>query len=135
MVIEFAQDTGLAVAGALYAVGEEQKPIIFTGEQETKGYWKGISFEYTDMNRDQIDHFNHYRDLIAYLEKQNLLEQFIDYAREKGIPRDSEGLKESGEIIHTQILAYISRNLFDNDGFFPIVHAIDNTMNKAISYL
>ncbi len=94
-----------------------------------------FSFEYTDRNRDQIDHFNHYRDLIAYLEKQNMLEQFIDYAREKGIPPDREDLKESGEIIHIQILAYISRNLFDNDGFFPIIQAIDNTMNKAISYL
>lgn len=94
-----------------------------------------FSFEYTDINRDKLDHFNRYQELIAYLKRQNLLEQFIEYAEEKGIPPNKEDLKESGEIIHTQILAYISRNFFDNDGFYPIFHGIDNIIKKAISYL
>jgi len=102
---------------------------------QNRGLIYRFSFEYTDINRDKIDHFNDYRELITYLESQNLLKQFIDYAEEKGIPPNSEDLKESGEIIHTQILAYISRNLFDNDGFFPVFHAIDKTLEKAISYL
>ncbi len=31
-----------------------------------------------------------------YLEKVNILDDFVKYAAEKGIPRDRKGLKESG---------------------------------------
>ncbi|UCG27053.1 MAG: S41 family peptidase [Bacteroidales bacterium] len=94
-----------------------------------------FSFEYTDLNRDKINHFDNYHELISYLEQQNLLGKFVLYARDKGIPEDQEGLRESGDIIHTQIKAYITRNIFDNDGFYPVFHSIDHTMKKAVTFL
>lgn len=102
---------------------------------QNRGLIYRFSFEYTDENRNKVDQFEHYQQLISYLESQNLLEKFIDYANAKGVPVNREDLIESGEIIRTQIHAYISRNIFDNDGFFPVYQSIDNTLKKAISYL
>jgi len=53
----------------------------------------------------------------------------------KGIKKDPEGLKISGEIIHTQIKAYIARNILDNKGFYPIWEKIDTTLKYAIDFL
>lgn len=51
------------------------------------------------------------------------------------IKPDPEGLKVSGRVIHTQIKAYIARNILDNKGFYPIWEHIDTTLKYAIRYL
>jgi len=48
------------------------------------------------------------------------------------VPSDPKGLKESGEIIKTQIKAYIARNILGEEGFYPIIQQIDKTLLKAI---
>ena len=57
------------------------------------------------------------------------------YAAANGIKKDPEGLKISGDIMHTQIKAYIARNILDNKGFYPIWEDIDTTLKYAIDYL
>jgi carboxyl-terminal processing protease len=70
-----------------------------------------------------------------YLDKQALLDKFVNYAATNGINKDTEGIKTSGNIIHTQIKAYIARNMLDNKGFYPIWEEIDTTLKYAIGYL
>jgi len=70
-----------------------------------------------------------------FLDKQALLDQFIAFAAEAGIKKDESGLKTSGKIIHTQIKAYIARNILDNKGFYPIWEDIDTTLKYAIDFL
>jgi carboxyl-terminal processing protease len=116
-------------------------PIDTTGISDyfiklrNRGLIYRFSFEYTDINREKVNRFRDYRELVAYLEDQNLLDEFIQYADRKGIPPSKDGLAESGDVIKTQIHAYITRNLFDNDGFYPIFHTLDNTLKKSILYL
>ena len=35
-------------------------------------------------------------------------------------------------ILSTQLKAYIARNIWNDDGFFPVIHKIDYTFQKAI---
>ena len=55
--LSFAQDASILVrsSGSLNAEGTETEPILFTGEQKTKGYWKGISFRETDSTDNVLD--------------------------------------------------------------------------------
>ena len=46
--------------------------------------------------------------------------------------RDSNGLKESGDVINTQLKAYIARNIIGEEGFYPIIKQIDKTLLRAI---
>jgi carboxyl-terminal processing protease len=59
----------------------------------------------------------------------------VEPARGAGVKTDPEGLRISGKIIHTQIKAYIARNILDNKGFYPIWEQIDTTLRYAIHYL
>ena len=91
-----------------------------------------FAFEYSDKHRDELKILKSAGDFITYLKKQNILSQFVGYAQKEGIAKDEAGLKISGEIIETQIIAYIARNLIGEEGFFPVIQQIDKTLLKAI---
>ena len=128
-----------------------------------------FALKYTEKHREALERFTEPGELERYLDKQNLLDQFTEYAYtngarasqatvvrinpdlvpapgdiqiptiepapQAGVKVDPEGLRISGKIIHTQIKAYIARNILDNKGFYPIWEQIDTTLRYAIHYL
>lgn len=68
-----------------------------------------------DTHGELMDHFN-----------QNAIKQGI----EKSIVE--QGMKTSENLIATQLKAFIARQLFGNEGFYPILLKSDQTFNKAI---
>jgi carboxyl-terminal processing protease len=94
-----------------------------------------FALKYTENHREQLKKFTESGEMQKYLDKQALLDQFIQFAAANGIKKDPEGLKISGDIIHVQIKAYIARNILDNKGFYPIWEQIDTTLKYAIDYL
>ena len=99
-------------------------------------YRKGLiytyAFTYADQNREILSKFKKAEEIEIYLEKNNVLNEFVKYAAAKGVPKDENGLKESGLIIKTQLKAYIARNIIGEEGFYPIIRQIDKTLLKAI---
>jgi carboxyl-terminal processing protease len=93
------------------------------------------ALKYTDSNRETLKKFTESGELEKFLDKQALLDQFVKYAAANGIKKDPAGLKISGNIINTQIKAYIARNILDNKGFYPIWEEIDTTLKYAIDFL
>ena len=91
-----------------------------------------FAFYYTDMNRAKLEKYSTASTISSYLDTQDLMPQFIKYAGEKGVKPDYGDIQTSAELIHTTIKAYVARNIMDNEGFYPIIAAIDNTLNVAI---
>jgi len=79
--------------------------------------------------------FNRSDELEKYLDKQNLLARFVNYASENSVKPDPEELNISGNFIHIQLKGYIARNILDNKGSYPIWEKIDTTLKYAIDYL
>lgn len=94
-----------------------------------------FALKYTEINRETLNKFTDVHEMENYLDKQALLDQFIQFAASSGIRKDPAGLKISGNIIHTQIKAYIARNILDNKGFYPIWEKQDSTLKSAIDFL
>ncbi len=94
-----------------------------------------FSLNYTEKNRELLKKYTEAGEMVKFLDKQALLDQFVQFASGNGIKKDAEGLKTSGKIIHTQIKAYIARNILDNKGFYPIWEDIDTTLKYAIEFL
>jgi len=94
-----------------------------------------FALKYTENNREQLKKYTTPRELENYLDRQSLLNQFIEFAEANGVKREDTGLKTSGNIIHTQLKAYIARNILDNKGFYPIWEHIDTTLKYAIAFL
>jgi hypothetical protein len=57
VVIQFAQNASLRMIdfGAMKANGTSASPILFTGAQKTKGFWKGLIFESTNNTDNQLE--------------------------------------------------------------------------------
>ncbi|MGQ7871393.1 S41 family peptidase [Sunxiuqinia sp. sy24] len=91
-----------------------------------------FAFQYSDEHREKLNELKTAAEFIAYLDQDQILNKFVGYAAEKGVKRDSKGLKSSGKIIETQIKAYIARNIIGEEGFFPIIKEIDETLKEAI---
>jgi carboxyl-terminal processing protease len=54
------------------------------------------------------------------------------YAEKNGVKRSVQQIKTSSFILKTQLKAYISRNIFENAGFYPIIQELDKTLYVAI---
>ena len=91
-----------------------------------------FAFFYTDIHRASLDQFTTAEDIEGYLDDQDLLPQFINYAGEKGVQPDYDDIKTSRLVLRKTIKAYVARNIIDNDGFYPIIADIDQTLRVAI---
>lgn len=97
-----------------------------------RGLTYQFAFQYSDQHREYLKTLKTAGEIETWLEKQNVLDSFVRYAAGKGISSDAEGLKISGEIIETQVKAYVARNILGEEGFYPIIQHIDKTLLKAI---
>ncbi len=98
-----------------------QKRLIYT-----------YSFDYADQHREELKKCEGTEALNKLLNERNILQNFIRYAAQKGVPEDKNGLRISGKIIEAQLKAYIARNIFGEEGFYPFIRDIDNALEKAI---
>jgi len=113
-------------------------PVDTTENSEyyNKIYRKGLvysfAYSYADEHRAELSKFTKAEEITSFLDSKNMLENFVKYAENKGVPRDNAGLHISSRVINTQLQAYIARNIIGEEGFFPIIKKIDKTLLRAI---
>ena len=90
---------------------------------------------YADHHREKLLDFKTPADLKAYLQKQRVFENFVDYTAAQGIPKKPQQISESKELAANQIYAYIARNILGEDAFWMILQEKDPTLNKAVSLI
>ena len=94
-----------------------------------------FAFDYSDKNRETLVKYKNAAELSSYLDKTNYFNEFLKYAAAKGVaPKITDG-HISDELIRVQVKAYIARNTIDNEGFYPIIQEIDNTLLKSIQVI
>lgn len=90
------------------------------------------SLNYSDENRKVLSGIKSPEEFVRYLNNQNVFRKFIDFASREGVKEKPKDLRKSQKILQVQLNAYIARNFLDNEGFFPIIQELDNTLSKAI---
>ncbi len=90
------------------------------------------ALEYTDNNRQKLETLNTADEIEKYLDKQNLLPDFLRFAKDKGVKFNREQYNLSRDLIAIEIKATIARNIIDNEGFFPIFHKVDDVFQRAV---
>lgn len=104
-------------------------------EVRNKGLIYKFAFDYVDKYRSELQVHTNYVDLSKHLAKQSILDKFIKYASGEGVKPDWKGINESKKYLTVQLKAYIARNILDNEGFYPIIKDIDQTLQKAIEVM
>jgi len=97
-----------------------------------RGLLYRFSFNYADNNRSNLDNFKDHKEIVEYLDRQDLLVQFTDYAEDNGLQVSEEESILSQHVILISLKAYIARFILDNEGFYPIIHQIDPTIQKSL---
>ena len=93
------------------------------------------AFEYADKHREELSHLKSGTEFSDVLKKRAILNEFVQYAVKNGVATNDAGIKTSGKIIETQLMAYISRNIIGEEGFYSAISSIDAALIEALKAL
>lgn len=108
----------------------------YLAEINYSGLINDFAFNYADKERLKLktyksfDAFNR-----SFSVTDEILKEFTGYAEKNGIKKNKVQIKESQEIIKLQLKALIARNIWNNEGFYPVIHSQDNVLKKAIELI
>lgn len=95
-------------------------------------YTYQFAFAYTDRHRHELNKIKTWQEMSAYLDKQDLLQQFVEFAASKGVEPNVAQIRISGKAIVRTLKAYITRNILDDEGFFPLFFEDDPMVKEAV---
>jgi carboxyl-terminal processing protease len=97
-----------------------------------RGLLQRFAFKYADKNRNKLNDFKDHRDLGQYLDRQDLLNQFVAFAEKNGIKENQDGIMQSRDVLLVTAKALIGRFILDNEGYYPIIQKIDPNIQKSL---
>tara|TARA_B100000900_G_C20573468_1_gene714326 strand:- start:17 stop:1591 length:1575 start_codon:yes stop_codon:yes gene_type:complete len=94
---------------------------------------RGFAFDYTNRHRTELELVT----LEAFIQFFEIDSQTLKALARKCIEagvdlKMYEWTLEDKKIISTQLKAYIARNIWNDAGFYPVIHQIDETFQEAI---
>ena len=101
----------------------------------SSGLVYSFAFRYTDAHRDSLKLFNTPNKLSSYLDDQDLIPVFLDYAASRNVRGRPSFIEKSFPMVLTQIKAYIARNMLNEDAFWKILQEDDVTLTKAVEVI
>lgn len=99
------------------------------------GLLREYAFVYTEANRSVLKGLKTWKEAALYLEKQPLVDNLASYVDSKGIRRRPYLIDEARKLLQTQIEALIIRNIYGDEGFYPIYQKNDMMIKKATELL
>ncbi len=93
-----------------------------------------FAFKFSDSHREELAKYKDYDTMVAYLKRQNLLMNFLQYADAK-IKHTPKDLARSGKEIECLMMAYIMRQAGYDNNFYRMFNSNDKTYLKAIEVL
>ncbi|MCE3279480.1 MAG: hypothetical protein K0S44_1671 [Bacteroidetes bacterium] len=100
------------------------------------GLVNDFAFAYSDKERVKLKGFktveNYSRSFII---TPDIINEFVIYAEKNGVKRNDYQIRQSEKILKTQLKALIARNIWNNEGFYPVLQSQDNVVMKALELL
>lgn len=100
------------------------------------GIVNDFASEYADKERVKLRSYKsveNYRQ--AFKITAEILNDFIAYAEKSGVKRNDQQINKSENLLKTQLKALIARNIWNNEGFYPVYQEQDSVLKKAIGLL
>lgn len=89
------------------------------------------AFDYTDKQREKLSEAKSAEELEAMLDPNILLNNFVQYAAQKGIRPRPVYINISRKLIVKTLQAYIARNILGEEAFYKLLLRDDETLRKA----
>jgi len=118
-------------------------PDIFIPEDTTNytSYYKEaiisglilqFSYDYVDENRQKLSKFADEASLVKFLQRQNIVEQFVQYADKRGLRRRNLLIQKSHKLIEESVVSRIVYNMLDEQSWLQYLNRDDPTIQEAL---
>ena len=104
-------------------------------EVGNKGLLRQYCFQYTDHNRAKLSEFENEEALLDYLKKQNITEQFVRFAAQKGVKRRNLLINKSRKLLEKNLYGNIIYNIQGIEPYIRYINQSDATVLKALEIL
>lgn len=100
------------------------------------GLLQKYAFNYANVNRTALSKMKDYKQFLRMLPADGeLLNDFVDYAAQNGVPPRWYYINLSRDVMLTNIKALVARDIFGNEAFYPIFNRSDKTIQAALKAL
>lgn len=100
------------------------------------GLIQEYALSYVTSHRAELNKMNDYKQLMRNLPANDvLLNDFVKYAANKGIPARWYYIHQSQDIITSQLKALIARDILGQSAYYPIINRSDITIETALKAL
>ena len=111
--------------------------LIYINRLSSRGLILRHTINHSNRNRKSL--LNTYPNIATFKENfkvsQTLLDELITYGESHGVMRDQRSIELYDQRLRTLLKAYIARNLYGEDGFFPIYLPLDDDFRTAVEIL
>ena len=118
-------------------------PDIFVAEDTTDytSYYKEAAmtgllvqfgYEYTDHHRKQLAEYDEIPDLVKYLKKQRIVEQFVPWAESRGLKRRNLLIQRSHHLLESYLLGRIVYGMLNERAWIEFTNQEDPTVREAL---
>jgi len=102
-------------------------------EVSYSGLINDFAFNYADKERKRL---KEYKTIESYIQKfsidEKILNEFVAFAEKNNVKRNDKQIKASESVLKFQLKSLIARNIWGNEGFYPVLMSQDNILKKAI---
>ena len=118
-------------------------PDIFVPEDTTDftSYYKEASmsglilqfgYDYTDQNRTTLKEYSDEASLLKYIKKQNLIEQFAQYADKRGLKRRNLMIQKSRRLLEQYIYSRVIYNMLNEQAWLQYLNGDDPAIRETL---
>ncbi len=115
-------------------------PIDTTGRNNmflvdviNNGIISQFAYDYVDANRAKLKTYESFESFRNNFEITDaIFESFVRAAASKNIKRNVKEITEAAPYLKNQVKAFIARQLFKNEGFYPVLLQVDKTYQRAV---
>ena len=100
------------------------------------GLFQEYALRYVTSHRASLGKMNDYKQLMRNLPGNDmLLNDFVKFAADKGVPARWYYIHQSQDIITSIIKALIARDILGQSAYYPIINRSDKTIDAALKAL
>ncbi len=104
-------------------------------EVSSKGLILQYSFQYSDRNRAKLSEFENEEDMLKYLRRQGIVDQFIRFADSKGVKRRNLLIHKSHQLLEKALYGNIIYNILGREPYIRYLNQSDATVKTALDIL
>lgn len=120
----------------VYVPLQEDPQLKYYNSLLRQGMIFRFAFVYTDAHRTEMAAYSDFESFDKqFTITPVLFNEFIEYASGNGVKKEEAGMMYAEDRIKILLKAYIARNLYDNEGFYPVFLGIDEIYSRAIEVL